>query len=85
MHQKADSQKDNSTRNHFLVISFIIFATGLAFILLSQQTSILVLGATGLILAHVAAFGGLFMFGGGWMATAVRNHFGKAHSKENSQ
>ncbi len=65
-------QKRAFWRTHFAIIAFTIFVVGLGFILLSQQTSLLVLGVTGLIVAHIAAFGGMLLFGGGWLAHWLR-------------
>lgn len=64
-------------RTHFAIITLAIFAIGLGTILLSQQTSLLVIGATGLIFAHVAAFGGAFLFGGGWLAKKIHEWMSK--------
>ncbi|MEM7116826.1 MAG: hypothetical protein AAF614_30625 [Chloroflexota bacterium] len=60
-------------RTHLAIIAFLIFVISLAFILLSQQTSLLVLGTGGLILAHVAAFGGAALYTGGWLTHWLRN------------
>lgn len=69
-------------RTHFAIIAFTVFIVGLAFILLSQQTSLLVLGATGLILAHVAAFGGAFLYGGGWLANWFHDSDTSSNTKQ---
>lgn len=65
-------------RSHFAIITFTVFVVGLGTILLSQQASLFALGITALIVAHVAAFGGLFLFGGGWIAS-------KLHSRKQTQ
>ncbi len=61
-------------RTHFAILTLAAFFIGLGIILLSQQTSLIVLGITGLLIAHVVAFGSLFLFGGGWIASKFRAH-----------
>ncbi len=67
-----NSSKRVFWRTHFAILTLAAFLIGLGVILLSQQTSLLALGITGLLIAHVVAFGGLFLFGGGWIASKFR-------------
>ena len=74
MNENNTRSKPWLMRSHFAIVALVIFITGLALILLSQQTSFVVLGATALILAHLAAFGGLILYGGGWIKDRFRKN-----------
>ena len=71
-------------RTHLGIISFTIFAVGLAVILLDQQTSLLSIGPVALFVAHLVAFGGALLFAGGWLARQLRNRNNEAQGVDHA-
>ncbi|MFK7803412.1 MAG: hypothetical protein AB8G95_17385 [Anaerolineae bacterium] len=61
-----NNQQQSMWGRHLMLLALLLTLGGLSFILVSENGfAVFVIGGTAILLAHIAAFGGLFMLGGG--------------------
>ncbi len=60
-----NNQQQSMWSRHLMLLALLLTLGGLAFILISENGfAVFVIGGTAILIAHIAAFTGLFMMGG---------------------
>lgn len=94
-HTHQDHAADKRNRRafwgkHLNLLALLLTLSGIVVILVSQYglsnewaSTIFALGGTSLILGHIAAFGGAFLLGGGWVVKLYRKTTGQSSNQSN--
>ena len=88
-HRQKDHEADNHDRRafwgkHLNLLALLLTLGGIVVILVSRYglsnesaSTIFAVGGTSLLLGHIAAFGGAFLLGGGWVTKLYRKLAGQ--------